>query len=266
MAIEGRGSQEAQFAAATARIERARTRAAQHGVRQLVVSDENMLGTVRANLRMAELYPDAASRLKRYADAFGGQVHRVVLSIRALDTFWASALAFGVARGHRLPSRCTLDDLADGSRSWREVVEDAAAAFPQAEIQVHPHERFCGRPEQRLAYMLGDGAPVPSKFTHFWRHSAPNLADLRSAVSARGEATSGLPSGDGHWQPFNERQIAALRETYDDDIFWLHSAGREVATLIEESGLDQARKNPPGGANRRGQNDDGQEGKLARAG
>jgi hypothetical protein len=260
LAHGGAGGEGAQLTTVAARIEQGCVGAERRGMHQLVVSDENMLGSVRRNLRMAELYPDAAERLKRFGDVFGARLRRVVLSIRALDTFWASALAFGVARGHRWPSQRTLADLTETPRSWRDVIEEAAAAFPRAEVTVLPHEPFCDRPEQRLAHMLAGDAPVPPAQARYWQNGAPDLAELRAALRARGEPTDGLPKGTGPWRPFDTRQAAALRERYEDDLFWLRGAGRSTATLIEEATPDQAGTNLPVGANMRGRNHDRQDG------
>ena len=60
------------------------------------------------------------------SQAFGGAVTDVALSIRSLDSYWTSALAYAVARGHKLPSAATLDRLAQSPRSWRDVITDIA--------------------------------------------------------------------------------------------------------------------------------------------
>ena len=58
-------------------------RTAQSGVRKLLVSDENMIGTVRHNLRKRALYPAIGERMAYFAQAFDGRLKRVVLNIRS---------------------------------------------------------------------------------------------------------------------------------------------------------------------------------------
>ncbi|TNF58078.1 MAG: hypothetical protein EP307_12730, partial [Rhodobacteraceae bacterium] len=83
------------------RLQRALDQAS--GLRRLIVSDENFLGTMRANLRSGALYPGAGARAARLGAAFGDRLGEVVLNIRATDDYWASALGYSVARGHGLP-------------------------------------------------------------------------------------------------------------------------------------------------------------------
>ncbi|MEZ5714431.1 MAG: hypothetical protein R3D85_04225 [Paracoccaceae bacterium] len=239
---------------------------ARRGIGRLIVSDENMLGTVRQNLRGPLLYPDAGARLQAYARAFDGAVGRVVLSVRALDQYWSSAWAYAVGRGFRLPRPSELEDMADQPRSWQAVIEEAAAAFPGAEIQVHVHERHAGFPERRLWHMLDGKVEPPMRAARGWLHRAPDLGELRAVLAARGEDPGQLPPGAGRWAVFDAPQAARLRETYADDMFWLEAGAGGKATLIEEEQPDQAGANLPGGATTRGQKDDRQDGKVARAG
>ena len=55
------------------------------GTRHLIVTDPDIMGTVRANLRLGRLYCGVGERIARLARAFEGYPLRVVLNIRALD-------------------------------------------------------------------------------------------------------------------------------------------------------------------------------------
>ncbi|WP_137700182.1 hypothetical protein [Marimonas lutisalis] len=264
--IQPDGAGAAQPDQARRRIARRCGRAAKSGLRHLVISDENMLGSVRRNLRQRMFYRDAGARLARYADAFDGRVARVVLSLRGLDAYWTSALAFGVGRGRPLPTPGDLDRLAQTRRSWRNLVEETAAAFPDAEIQLHSHEDLAGRPERRLWHMVGGGIEPPMNAARLWLNRAPDLPELRRLLAARGENAETLPSGTGRWAPFDAAQLAALRETHADDMFWLRAGADGTAKLIEEANPDQGGTNLPDGTKTRGQKDDGQDGRMARAG
>ncbi|MDQ2088324.1 hypothetical protein [Marimonas arenosa] len=255
------------------RLDRARRRicaqvetVARRGFSHLIISDENILGTVRQNLRALALYPQAGERLGRFATAFDGAVGRVVLSLRALDDYWASAWAFAVGRGHRLPSPGELDRLVVSRRSWQQVIKDVAAAFPGADLQVHAHEIHASRPDQRLRQMVDGAITAPMKDARHWLHRAPDLPQLRARLAARGGDPETLPAGGGRWQLFNSDQATRLRQTHEDDLLWLAAGAGGLATLIEEDQPDQAGDNLPGGATTRGQEDDQQDRRLARTG
>jgi len=93
------------------RIRMEMSRAALNGNDRLVISEENILGTLSQNFGQCQLYPQAADRLARFAPAFGGQGLRIGLAIRSYDTHWASALAFGAKAGRALPNPQMLDRL-----------------------------------------------------------------------------------------------------------------------------------------------------------
>jgi hypothetical protein len=258
---------------AAGQLRRARGRIALHlhraeaaGMAVLLVSDENMLGAPRRNLRDGALYAGAGLRMARFAEAFGGRVSRAVLSLRALDSYWASVLAYSVMRGHRIPLAAQLAALAAGPRSWRDVITDLACALPGVDIIVLPHEQSASRPAQRLAVMTGRAeAAMPRAHAREWLNRAPMLGDLRRAVAERGGDPARLGEGqdDARWQPFSPAQGAALSETYADDLFWLRAGADGLATLIEETGPAKAGRHPPAGQTTRGHRNGIEERRLA---
>jgi hypothetical protein len=271
-------SPEQQFDLARRRIEGQFNRARKDGLRHLIVSDENMLGTPRRNLRRARLYPDASERVARFVGAFGGRVSRIVMSIREQDAFWASSLAFAVGRGHVIPDPQTLAILAQQPRSWRHVIIEVGRAAQGAEVVVIPHGTMAKMPERRLWHMTGGAVHGPGHKSDLHLNPAPDLALLRRALGT-GAATRGrLPWGDGLWQPFDRVQIAAMREMYQDDLFWLRAGaegmalcadapwtpatGLPAAKGTEETAPDKAETHLPTGTMTRGQGHDIEEGRV----
>lgn len=240
------------------RLEEAR----KQGMTRVLVSDENMIGATRRNLRRARLYPGVGARMSRFAHAFDGRISRVVLSIRGQDSWWASSLAYGVARGHGVPGGDELDRLVTVNRHWREVIGDLACALPGVDLVVLPHEVHAGRPEARLRAMTGL-TEVPRKAARLWLNRCPDLAALRRAVTARGGDTTELPEGEGRWQPFDWAQRLALQEAYADDLFWLSAGADGLARLSEETGPDEAGRHLPAGQTERGHRNGDQERRLA---
>jgi hypothetical protein len=254
----------AQAAHASGRIALRVAQARAAGVSRIVVSDENMLGAPRTCLRRHRLYPGAGERVARLAHAFGGHILRAVLSIRAQDAWWASVLAYAVARGHRLPSAGDLDRLVTAGRQWRDVIADVACALPGAEIVILPHEQFAADPAARLAWMTGVSAAGPGREAGTDRPGrGPDLPALRRAVARRGGDAARLPGGEGRWEPFAASQAAALKEAYEDDLFWLRAGAEGLARLAGETGPTDAETQPRGGQPTRGQEDDIEERHMA---
>ena len=247
---------------ATGRLHLALEGARRHGADRLVVSDENMIGSARHNLRHLALYPAAGERLARLTRAFG-PVRRVVLQIRALDGWWASAIGFLVPRGEDVPDAAALDRLAASPRSWRHVIADLACACPEAEIRVTPFECFADRPDHLLQAMT-DLALVPRAAPgDFWKNRHPELPALRAALRDRGEDADHLPEGGGRWMPFDGLQAAALREAYADDLFWLRAGADGLANYTEDLPTDRTRANLASVLTERGQGHDRPARKLA---
>lgn len=229
------------------------------GVRNLVVSDENMLGTIRDNLRRATLYAGAGERAARLGQAFDGYVSDVVLNIRSPEMYWSSALAFGAVRGCGLPDGEHLERLASGLRSWRDVITDLACALPGVRLWVLPFEIFAGRPDAQLCALTGQD--VPRTCAGHWLNAAPRLPELRDLFGP----AAGFPDGQGRWSPFSPAQSAGLKERYADDLMWLASGADGLAWLMDDPEKNTVGPNLPPPDMTRGCRNDTQ-GRLAGAG
>ncbi|GAA6189170.1 hypothetical protein [Litorivita sp. NS0012-18] len=252
-----------QFRLARGRILTQASIAQKAGCETLIVSDENMIGSSRRNLQKSRLYPDVGERLARYLEGFDGRVSRIALSIRSLESFWASQIAFSVERGYRVPDAEALDRLVTQPRAWRDVITDMRDAAPDVEILVMPYESFGGRPERKLGHMVHHAIKPPLLHSREWLNRRPDLPALRAALEERGDDPSILPEGTGRWNPFDASQTAALRETYADDLYWLRAGADGLATLTEETGPDMAGMTSPDGLPIRGQTDGIEERRMA---
>ncbi|MDA7425890.1 hypothetical protein [Thalassococcus lentus] len=223
-----------QSARAAGRVRMNLTCAERRGTAVLIVSDENMLGTARANLRAGKLYPDAGERMARAHAGFGAP-RRIVLQIRSLDQWWASALSFLVARGLPVPDADTLQAIAHSPRSWRQVITDLSCAWPGSEIMVTPFERFGARPDRLFHRMTGSLSVPFASSTEFWANRSPDRLALQKILHDRADDPSIIPPGQGRWMPFSQEQASALREAYADDLFWLRAGADGLAFLTEET-------------------------------
>ncbi len=240
------------------RLERERAK----GARVMVISDENMIGAPRRNLRDMRLYADIGQRMARYHDAFDGRIGRVVLSIRAQDCYWNSVIAFAIERGGAVPSPARISCIAQGARGWRDVIGDLACALPDVAIEVMVHETYASLPERKLEIMTG-AADLPRTYAREWLNRAPDLAQLRALLKERGIEPGPRLQGDGRGQFFDEAQVAALREAYADDLFWLRSGADGLAVLTEETDPEGVGQTPPAGVNTRGQSGEKQNRRMA---
>ncbi len=236
-------------------------RSTQRGVKRLIVSDENMLGSIRHNVRHLRLYGGAGEWTSRYGEAFKGYVTDVVLNVRSLDHYWASALGYAASRGRGIPDSATLELVAKTRRSWRDVIEDVACALPNARLKVLPFENFVGSPDRQLRAMTGQSAPQTHR--DLWKNASPRLPELRELLPS--DVSALLPTGDARWNPFTPAQAAHLRETYTDDLMWLTAGADGLAQLIQDPDKKPVGRTLPRTELQRGRPND-QDRRLAGAG
>jgi hypothetical protein len=249
---------------AEGRIKLRLARAEASGLGTLVVSDENMIGSVRDNLRNFRLYPAIGERMSRFARAFDGRLTRVMICIRSPEVHWGSAIAYGIQRGWPMPDDFALRKISLARRSWRDVITDLACALPEVEVRVLPFEGFAGRPDAFLRH--GADIDAPRDKTHAWLNRAPSFAELQQTLEDRNEPAPLAPKGQDRWTPFSEDQRAELLEHYSDDIMWLTSGADGLATFAEDRTRSRAGPSLPQGAQTKGHPNEPEERHLAHPG
>ncbi len=194
------------------------------GVRTLVISEENIIGTMVENLRTGLLYPGLDRRLGPFFDVFRGHLVRVGMAIRPYGDYWASVLSYGLRSGRVLADSEVLERLARLPRPWRRVVADVALAFPGIDITVWDFDRLIGRPQVQYRLLTaarrGWIAPMTQK-----ANASPGREGLRDLLLERGLASAAamIPTGDGPYQPFHAAHLAAFDTQYQADLNWLRS-------------------------------------------
>ncbi len=202
------------------------------GFRQLLVSDENMIGASRHCLLAGALYPAIGERMARISAAFGGQITRIVMTVRAQDLWWASAAAFTVARGHAVPTPEQRATIAQSKRTWRDVITDLACAVPDAQLMITPFEHCAGHPH--LLLKTATGLDAPRDVQAPWLNKSLRARDLRHLAAEQGADFSDIPDEMQRWQPFTDAQTAQMRENYADDLHWLIAGADGLATLTQD--------------------------------
>lgn len=217
----------ARVVASIGRLERA-------GVSRLVVSSPALSGSGRACLIKPRLFPDFSANMTALSQTMGPKVTRLCMAIRSYEGFWGSLLTSSVMGGGGLPDNATLDRIVTQPRRWRTIVDEAAAAFPQADIVVWPFERLVARPDRQIDLLTGRTMKGPGQpGTTPWFGRSPDRDELRHRLRERGGDWQAIPMGDGRWMPFDISQIATMRDQYSADLAWLRAGAGGLATLDE---------------------------------
>mgnify|MGYP000415702220 FL=1 len=200
----------------------------------LLISEENMIGTMRNNLLDARLYPLLQERLRRIAPAFVGQTLKIGLCVRSYEDYWTSCVAHLLGRGTAMPSVDLLDFLTTQPRRWRDMVRDIAAVFPDAEIVVWPFERMASQPETQLN-VLWDAVTVGLENDNLWHNRSGDVVYLNKIMALRGDAPIDTDpvASDTRWMPFDEDQRSVLRADYRRDIAWLKAGAEGLARYVD---------------------------------
>lgn len=224
-----------------------RQRLALAGTRSLVISEENAVGAMRHNFRAQALYPQARARLLRWRAGLQDGVTRIGFGIRSYESYWASALAFAVLHGQRVPDIAACDRLVAQPRRWRDVIREITGVFPGAELMVWDFDDFANRPHDQLTALTGKITPsarlMLAKGHH--RNARVNAADLHRVVEERHGHSHMIPDQDAPWDPFNADQRAAFRAQYAEDLAWLSAGADGIATFKQSKEVACLRQENP---------------------
>lgn len=227
------------------RIEVELTRIESRATRQILISEENIIGACRSNLRDRALYPDVRARLERFLPALGRPVCQIGLSIRSYESYWSSALALAISRGLPAPSSALIERLASDDSGWRRVISGIAESVPDAVIAVWPFEAFASDPARQVEAMTGGLRPAAvSARSPMRHHASPSGSELLRILTMRGEDACRLAAGGGggRWMPFRADQRAHMRRRYLADLDWLASgAGPNIRYFGPVTGTAEQR-------------------------
>ncbi|GHD99457.1 hypothetical protein U879_08190 [Defluviimonas sp. 20V17] len=209
--------------------------AAEQGMRGVLLSEENMLGHMAANLRRGAFYPRAAARLRAYAALLPAAPRRIGLGIRSYADYWISAYRYSLPRHDLAEFSLLRSALTAQKRGWCDLVTDIATVFPEAELLVWPQEalgtalpavaaRLTGYPTEAPALTVparrinaapqaGDAALI-----HDLRRDTPGLkgAELEAALaSLRAARTQATDTQD---QEFTALQRRGFAHRYAEDL------------------------------------------------
>lgn len=210
-------------------------RAVENGMRRVVVSEENMIGTMVHNLRQDALYGQVQPRLKRFVPAFAGHDLRIGIAIRTYEDYWASALAFRIKGGEAFPTAKRLNALAQQPRRWRHVIADISGAFPRAPITVWSFDALKSHPHLQLDAVTGGKVPAGLSDDGRTNNASLTANEIALVAQERGQTdlAQELMTQPGRYQPFDGAQIQKFRQDYATDLDWLRHGSDGLATYID---------------------------------
>lgn len=200
------------------------------GASHLVISDENMLGSLRGCLEHTKLYADAGRRIAAYAHGFDEHKITVALCLRDYADWWTSAIAFRLMRGGPLPHTDMREHAVTQPRRWRHVVEEVARVLPDARVAVWTFEESARAPDHITSQLTGlpTAAPDPKL-----RNARPTASNLRDVLRACDIDAARFNWPEGQFMPFAPAETEALAAQYQEDLAWLHAGAGGLADYID---------------------------------
>ncbi len=199
------------------------------GAGTLVLSEENILGSMGTNIEKGQFYRNATSRLRTCAAFLPTQPKRIGIGIRDYASYWFSVYSFSLGRRPMPPFEALKPGLFTIQRSWRNVIADTRAAFPQAEIIVWPMHILRGHLRQVASLLVDMSArelkPLRRKINasigtdrvplaHALREAEPELEfdELLARLDAMEQ-----PEKDSY-QPFTKSELRVLDAQYRQEL------------------------------------------------
>ncbi|MGO4851316.1 hypothetical protein [Phaeovulum sp. W22_SRMD_FR3] len=204
------------------------------GITKLLISEENMLGTMRSNLLEGRLYANARRNLAAYAALLPHKPVRIGIGIRDYAAYWLSAYAYVISRTHAAPIPDLAElapALADCRRSWTKVLASVSEVFPQAERFVWRVEELRGRPLEVACQLIGrengtDGLRPLEKSVNASRLRPADIPAFRALRLAHPDWSlrqlrRALPADPAPRDWFTERETEAMQLRFAFDLLQL---------------------------------------------
>ena len=191
---------------------------------KVIVSEENILGTMEENIVKATLYPSIAKNLAELKQVVA-RPQKIFLSIRNIADWWTSAIAHCAARGGLdgkiLPTSRRL--VAD-QRSWKDVVGDIKTAFPEAELIVREFSCNLENPRWQLRNVTAWGGLKEMTISNQAHNKRPSGEAVYEFMvdNHTGFAETAKWMSDGV-RIFSDDELDELDRRYEEDIQFLNS-------------------------------------------
>lgn len=206
------------------------------GRQRLIISEEQLIGSLRFVLQGRGLYRDIAREVRAASQALDGQPVRVMFAVRSYDSFYISAWGQMLrGSGYQPFTADVRDQLLESRRGWPEVLADLMRALPRgSELTVWRYERLRKSLPRILSRMLGEAAaraiepfggnPLPGP-------TGAAIEAIEALVNARGSTDPdeirrmfreyGKDQGYAAYDPWTAEEKSGLQRRYRDDIAFI---------------------------------------------
>ena len=171
---------------------------------RLVLSEENISGSMEDCVLQRTLYPNVSSQIKRLGSSID-LFDTVYISIRSEDEWWLSCLAFLRQRGFKAANYAELaTSVVNSKRTWVNVIDEVAAIFPDAKIVVREFNYHIANPKRQL------------KDVTAW----PQIKSIRNIPTKKSNGSSNGKQMllEGIQNLFTAQQVEILRSRYARDL------------------------------------------------
>ncbi len=200
--------------------------------RRVLISDENLIGTMERNLAERVLYPMPATRLARLGPLME-MADTLYLSVRSPAEWWTSCVTYLCSRVTKLPDRAAFASLARVRRPWAKLVGELAAAFPEKWLVVREFGYQTGNPKRQFREVtrwddLGAFPNLKKK-----ANSSKDAGALRERLIAGGANwLKDLPDAGGGLRVFTEDEMQAMAAEYLEDLAAIRAALKDRGRVL----------------------------------
>ncbi|MDR4305744.1 hypothetical protein IHQ68_03785 [Chelatococcus sambhunathii] len=214
-----------------------------HAARERVImSDENLAGSMIGAIGPDGLYPEARRRVGAALDALPKACDRTLFfAVRSYAAYYSSIYVYRREKREAREVETFRRSALELKRGWAEVVSDLCAAAGADRVVVWTYDEFAKRPARINAALLGEGAP--RIFAKTDRASLPSLSRKGLAVLdrvsdmlsesehaglARAIARFQFDKPDEKFSLFTPDELDALDARYRSDLDSISALGCKV--------------------------------------
>lgn len=185
---------------------------------KMIISEENLLGTMGHNIATKALYPNATANLQKLAAIYQPDV--VMLSIRELGEYWTSSILFSLSRKETaLPTCQEMADIANAPRTWVDIVEDIQSIFSSAKLIVREFTHLTDNPKRFLKVSSKWPDLNETNLNRRPQNMRPGEDKVVSVLLDRGDFNALSRLGDTRdIEVFSQSQRLKMYETYQNDL------------------------------------------------
>lgn len=203
---------------------------------RLVISEEQLIGSLRTGLQGRGLYRDVSREIRAVSSVLNGRPVRVMFSIRGYETFHVSAWGQIMrGTGYQPFGEDQRRNLLESRRGWPEVLADLMRALPQdSDLTLWRYEKMAETLPAILSKLLGEdaaselrictGNPLPGP-------TGAAIDAIQAHVKSNGSAEPdeiarlfreyGKEQGYAAYDPWTAAERSLMQRSYRDDVAFI---------------------------------------------